>query len=51
MKIRVVIFNGINQFADMDLGLQLLADFPAERMQAIGPWNGPSTSSSDDATR
>ena len=31
MKIRVVIFNGINQFADMDLGLQLLADFPAER--------------------
>lgn len=51
MKIRVVIFNGINQFADVDLGLQFLADFPAMRMQATGPWNGPSTSSSDDATR
>lgn len=51
MKIRVVIFNGINQSADMDLGLQLFADFPAERMQATGPWKGPSTSSFDDATR
>lgn len=30
VEVRVVIFNGVNQFADFDLGLQFFADLSAE---------------------
>ena len=30
VEVRVVIFNGVNQFADSDLGFQLLADLPSK---------------------
>ena len=30
VEVRVVIFNGANQFADSDLGFQLLADLPSK---------------------